>query len=446
MTMLRRWVLALGIALVVTEPILAFAQDASVALPPVRGPRRSGAAKLQRGVVAGLAGQGVLVVYGKELKGAAKSAKAKVDSLDAARAADTQFQLEVRITRSRRKYFATATLLDVRTGDELEKIKKSYRRSRSATKIGRAIGSGMAASIKEAMAKAAAVAAIPEPDPDPEPIAPPPPPVAIEEAPVTAKADVDAGPPAKGGEDQLLRLEIGAGTQAFSAYTVAVGGQVTGLAYTLSPLMMINAGAAVLVPDTAIQIELDLAFVPVKYAIDVMPPVSPSEPTGRFLNVGAAALYRLELSRFGSDEEGRVFLSPLVGLSYNSMTVESQGENTVVVSWSAIDIAAGLRLGIRVDEQLAFGIQGRFGVVPYYDEGPTTTGDGGFGIDFGIGAEARYWLSEAFGISLGGGYAYQRVGLGGSGTRTPFVDDPPLEDATVFSGDLKIGAGVMLAL
>ncbi len=430
-------------------PDLAEAQEASVALPKIRGPRRAKAQNLTRGIVAGLAGQGLLVVYGKELRGAAKSAGAKPTSLEAAQAADAQYQLLVTITRSRRKYFATARLIDVRTGEEIEKIKKSYRRGKSATKIGRAIGSGMAASIKSRVAAPpppppAPIAAV---TPDPEP--PPPPtsrPKPKDESPTGAQTSVGGSDDSGGGEQSLLQLRLGAGTQALSAYTVAVGGVVTGLAYTLSPLMLIDAGARVTIPGVGFGFDARLSFVPVKYSIDVEPAVSPAEPTGRFFNVGVAAHYNLELARFGDDEAGRFVLTPLAGFFYDSMTVEGQGENTVVVSWSAIGLEAGGRATVQVSEQLVLDAEGRFGIVPVYNEGPTTTGRDGFGINFRVGGGGRYWISSAFGLQLGVSYTFQRVGLTGMGDRTPFVDDPPLEGATVFSGDLKIGTSVLLAI
>jgi hypothetical protein len=260
---------------------------------------------------------------------------------------------------------------------------------------------------------------------------------------VAANVETDPG---GGGENKLLQLKLGAGTQALSAYTVAVGGTVTGLAYTLSPLMMINAGAALTVPDVNVGGEIDLTFVPVKYAIDVDPAVSPAEPAGRFFNVGVNGFYKLELARFGAEEEGRFHLVPMLGLNYGSMTAESQGENTVVVSWSAVDIGAGAKANVQVNEQIALSAFVRGGLVVSYSEGPTTTGDGGGGINLAVGANARYWVSDAFGIFLRTIYTYQRIGLDGTGTRTPFVDDPPLESATVFSGDLKIGTGVLLAI
>ncbi len=451
MKSIARLALTLGAVWCAAAPDVALAQDATVALPRIRGPRRARAAKLTRGVVAGLAGQGLLVVYGKELNGAAKSARAKPESLDAARAADAQYQLKISITRSRRKYFATALLFDVRTGEELEKIKKSYRSGKSATKIGRAIGSGMAAAIKSRKATPE-----PEPyaaaDPDPEPVvaAPPPSPRPTPKAEIedeaSNKATARVGPSdsAGGGEGKVLRLQLGAGTQALSAYTVAVGGVVTGLAYTLSPLMLIDAGARVSIPDSGLGFDARLSFVPVKYAIDVQPAVTPAEPTGRFFNVGASVFYDLELAEFG--DGGRFVFSPLGGFFYDSMTVEGQGENTVVVSWSAIGFEAGGRAAVQVNESLVLDAEGRFGVVPIYSEGPTNTGRDAFGFNFRVGAGGRYWISDAFGLQLAMMYSFQRMGLSGMGTRTPFVDDPPLEGATVFSGDLKIGTSVLLAI
>lgn len=442
--------LLLAGALSLAVPATALAQDATVALPAVKGSKKSGKKKLKRGVVAGLATKGILVVYGGELTGAAKSAGANPGSVEGARAADAQFLLTVSIRRSRRKYFATATLVSATTGEQIKTIKKRYRKASSATKVGRAIGAAMAAEIMSAGAsRPSAPVAAADPIDDEPPVAPKKKrkkrKAKIKDDDATSvSADVGGDGDVGGGEDKLLRLSLGAGTQALSAYTVAVGGQVTGLAYTLSPLMMINAGATVNIPDVNVGAELDLAFVPVKYAIDVQPAVSPNEPAGRFFNFGVNGFYKAELARFG--EGGRFHLMPLLGLQYSSMTAESQGENSVVVSWSAIDIGAGARANVQVNEQLALSAFVRGGLVVSYSEGPTTTGDGGGGINLGLGADLRYWLSDAFGIFVRTAYTYQRIGLDGVGTRTPFVDDPPLESATVFNGDLKLGTGVLLAI
>ena len=92
------------------------------------------------------------------------------------------------------------------------------------------------------------------------------------------------------------------------------------------------------------------------------------------------------------------------------------------------------------------GFSGRFGLVLSYGEDPTTTGNDGGGIALMFKGEGRYWVSESFGFFLNGGYDYQRIGLSGTGNRTPFVGDPALNDATVFNGQFRVGTGVLLAI
>lgn len=426
-------VLAAALAGPVTE---ARAQAPTVAVARVTGPGTAGPGAFARGLRAGLAEAGVTVVKIGEVSPDQDGFTAE------AQKAGAQFLVVVQLRYARKKRFVSAAMYDVASGDKVEATKSSFRSKRAATSTGQRIGKALG---KAAVSRGVpsrptepVVAAAPPPPPAPAP-KPAPPPTAS-----TSKPDEGPGLDLGGKENAVFRLTVGAGTQLGSAYTVAVDGQVTGLAHTLNPLFLMTVGALVRAPSIGIGGEVWLSFVPVKYQIDVNPAVTPSDPGGRFFNVGGAVTYRLSLMEFG--DTGTLYLTPLLGAGYGSMTAEGQGDNSVVVSYSAIDVQGGLRIGAALTQDLVVELETKVGGVLLYDEGPTTTGDSGSGINLQFGLGGRYWLNDVFGIYAGFAYAYQRVGLTGVGTRVAFQDDPQLLDATVFNGDFKLFSGVHIAL
>ncbi len=429
----RLWSFGLSALVAVAGLMSGDAQaQTTVAVAKVTGPRKAAPGPFARGLRKGLGGAGAKVV---------KIGRTSPDDdgfTDEAKKAGAEYLVIVRLRYARRKRFVTADLYDVETGDRIKRKKSSYRSKKAARSVGKKVGKALAA----------AMAAAPKPEPEPEQVfVPPVAPVAPEPAPVAvAEAPVEEGPgSALGGmDDAMLRLSVGAGTQLSSAYTVAVAGEVTGLAYTLNPLLLMTVGAAVRAPTIGVGAELYLTYVPVTFQVDVSPPVDPTDPGGRFIDVGGALTYRLALSQFG--ETGTVYLTPLLGVGFSSMTVQSQGNNTVVVSYSGIDLQGGLRLGISLSKALTIDIEGRGGAIVMYDEGPTTTGNGGSGFGLRFGANARYWFSGLVGVYAGLDYSYQKVGLTGLGTRVAFEGDAQLLDATVFSGSFRLFTGLHVAL
>lgn len=429
----RLWSFGLA-ALLVTAGLFPGEAQAqpTVAVAKVTGPRKAAPGPFARGLRKGLADAGAKVV---------KVGRASVDDdgfTDGAKKVGAEFLVIVRLRYARRKRFVTADLYSVETGERIKRKKSSYRSKKAASSVGTTVGRAFAAAISEA------AAAAPEPGqafvPPVAPVEPDPAPVAKVEAPAEDGPGYDLG----GKDDAMLRFSVGVGTQLSSAYTVAVAGQVTGLAYTLNPLLLMTVGAAVRVPNLDIGAEVYLTYVPVTFQVDVSPPVDPSDPGGRFMDVGGALTYRLKLSQFG--ETGTVYLTPLVGVNYGSMTVEGQGDNSVVVSYSGVDLQGGLRLGVSLSSALTIEIEGRGGAVLLYDEGPTNTGDGGSGIGLRFGAKARYWFTDVFGVYGGLDYSYQKVGLTGVGSRVAFEADPQLLDATVFSGSFRVFSGLHIAI
>jgi hypothetical protein len=426
-------------------PVGAHADPAKVAVAKVKGPKKTNPAGFEAGLLQGLEAGGVQTVGVGTVKPGGPSFTAPAQEVGAG------FVVVTELRYAKKKRFATVRLFAA-DGQELKGVRTSYRQpagaKAAAVKVGKELGAIAAAKAAEAAparpAKPVVAAA-----PPPAAAAPPPSPAAVpkDEAPAAGEAET---PRRSGGgglgdkEDGIVRLSAGIGTQLGSAYTVAVGGDVTGLAYTLSPLLLVSANVVVRAPRLGLGGELWLNFVPVKFLVDVDPPVVPRDPGGRFFDLGGAVSYRLNLAELGSS--GALYLTPLVGVGYSSMTAQGQGDNTVVVSYSGIDVQGGLRVGVAPTEDLVFELEARGGVVLAYSEGPTTTGESGAGFNMKVGGQVRYWFTDMFGAYVNAGYAYQRMSMTGMGTRVGFVDDPTLLDATVFNGDFKLSSGLHVSL
>jgi hypothetical protein len=226
---------------------------------------------------------------------------------------------------------------------------------------------------------------------------------------------------------------------------VQVQNEVTGLAYSLSPLVLFDIGARVTIPNVGLGFELGVSYVRVKYALDTMPAVEPRDPSGGFLGVAGAAFYVLELARFGDKQESRFYLAPLVGLKYESLSVADQEPIDIVLSSSRVEPNVGLRIGLGLDA-LALEANAKLGFIASYSESPDSTGDGGGGIGLELGATLRYWMSDNFALYLGAEYAYAQIGFDGVGTLIRFEDAPPLQNASLFVADFKTTIGAALAL
>jgi hypothetical protein len=243
-------------------------------------------------------------------------------------------------------------------------------------------------------------------------------------------------------DDKLLRATLGGGSQLSGAYTVASGGQTTGLAYELKPTGLVAAEVLFNVPSTLLSAEVGLAYVPMLYNIDVEPIVTPNQPGARHLDVAASLGYGF---RFSLIAEDNVELRPLVGVTYRSLAVQRQEPVDVLVGFQSIAPHGGLRAGLRIGD-LTMEALGLFRVVASYKEAPATTGNDGLGISFAVGATARYWIIDNLGAYVNVGYDFTRVGFEGPGTRVGFKDDPALVDASVYAEEVRLAFGVAAAI
>lgn len=420
-----------------------------VAVANVEGRKAARPAKLERGIRFGIGSVGVAGIPPKALSKAARDVGVKAASPEGARAVAADYLLVVELGYRKRRHIVVAELIRASDGEVVKKVTRRYRSGRAALKVGKAIGKAIGRAAKQLGRDQPApppppppVVVVPPPPPD-EP--PPPPPVTLtREDQGTAEVTLERPWKRKNAEDAYLHVGVGGGMQVASAYTVAVGDTVTGLAYSLSPLFLVSANLTAQIPQIGLFLGGRFDFAPVKYAIDVVPAVDPAEPSGRFLSAGGLLGYRvLDLE---ASDSFTFTLAPVIAFGYDSLSVEEQGLNTVVVSWNALDGQAGLRLGFELFDTVTVEVEGRGGLVFGYSEKPTTTGEGASGFNLAVGGRARYWITDLVGVSVDALYGYRRISMEGMGTRTGFMEDPPLMDATIFSADLKLGLGVLLAI
>lgn len=488
-------------------PAEADAVPLRIAVAPVSGPKRASPKRFQRGLVKGLTAAGMKVIRPKKVARAARKAGGSVDDVPVAASLNADFLLVVELARVRRAYGASALLIDVRADEPRHEFTASYRKRKkalvAAKRFGRKIAGWIADSMngevaaddksaddeptlddlftdgmaqddesKGALSQASGRDQLDEPGPDESvnasvgrspviaPTAAEPStsqsstsqsdrqPVSSVDEVVESDVGIQGSRPAAGGsrrvrEDAIFRVGAFAGTQVATNYTVDVDGEGTGLGYDLGLLFLAGADLSLRLPGLGLGFEGVFSYTPVSYELNVMPELPVQNPSGSFISAGGGAYWAFELLAFG--DGGGLWLAPLVGANYAAMSAESQGPDSVVVSWSAFDVHGGARFTVRATQNLAFDVDGRAGFVLAFSEDPTETGQDGGGLSIRVGGQARYWLLDGLAVSVRVGYHRQSIALSGTGTRAGFVGDPDLVDARVAFSDIKMGAGAQVA-
>ncbi|MCK6549384.1 hypothetical protein L6R52_26310 [Myxococcota bacterium] len=414
---------------------------ATIAVPEAAAPAKSGADKLEKQLEATLTGAGHEVVGDATLAKAAKKVKAAKTSVKAAREAGAEWLVTIKVTKGKKGFSVEAKLVEVATDRAVSTAERSYAKPAGAGAAGEAIGRELVAAIKEDEEAKAAEEARSKVITPPEEEVPPTP--AIEEKKAEVEPEPEPDRPSGTGEGKMLRFHAGAGSQVASAYTVSVGDAATGLAYDLSPLLLVEAGARFLVPKTGLSLGVEFAFVPVKYDIQVEPAVTPTDPGGSFMDLALTVAYQLELAKLGA--KGSLYVAPLLGFRYTALSVDEQTPYAVVVSSTLLAPEAGVLFGVGLGA-LAIEAHAKVDLAVSYEETPVTTGADGSGLGLDVGATGRLWFGDLLGAYLGLGYDFAKVSLSGTGTRTRFVDDPELVDASISTGNLRVGVGVLVAL
>lgn len=476
------WIAALVAALGLGGAVEASA--GTVAVPNFSGSRKTGASDAAKVVRKVLRDGGHKVLGPGTLKKAGRKARARPESAQAAARAGAGVLVTGRVAKKGRYYVLSVVALDVESGREIGSFEQKYRGKRGASKAGAGVARQLVDALEgggapppataaaeddeedeedeeeeEPRGRAVAVAPVTEaPDPLDEPARDPTPPVAAstpspsvvpkdeeDEAPAAAPTKrADVSKPDAGRERALLIFEADIGSQAGTAYTVAVGDVPTALAYDLGPLLMIGGQVRLQIPKTGLGIELGAAFAPVQYALDTQPAVDPASPTGSFLDLGGSVAYALPLTRFG--EASALVLEPLAGVQYQKLTVQEQSPFTIVVGSSAVVPHLGTRLRLELGDSVELGVDLRLRLIASYAESPVVTGESSSGLGLFVGGSGRYWLLPSIGVSGFLGYEYTQVGFTGQGDRPTFQSDPTLVDATVFASNLRLGLGVAFRL
>lgn len=461
MLMGRAWrKAAIGLAalgIISLSPIGAL-EAATVALPKVSGPKKAGTAAIEAAMKKALASAGHRVVSGKPLAAVAKRTRQPVTSPEVAKIAGADFVLVVTAKKEKKGFTAALTLQAVSDGSTVHEGSESYANAKAAKAAAGRLVVGALQILEKKPPPAPVAEASPPPAPEEDvPIKPSAgrtstPPAREEEPPEmesspepVAEARAEARPSGDERAAPILMLTAGAGSQALSAYAVTVGDTVTGLGYALTPLMLIAGTLRFNVPSTGLGVEADVAFAPAKFALGGVnnPTPDPVEPTGSFLDFGAALLYRLQLT--GSGWGDGFALEPLVGFRFSSLSVQEQAP-AVVLSASGIGLEFGARPVLAVSRALEVFADLRFRLQLSYTEKPTTTGQDGSGIGLRVGGGARYWIIPKLGLALDVGYAFASVGLKGNGDRQLFQNDAALIDASTKSSSLRASLGAVLAL
>ena len=466
----------------------AWAASTVVAFPRVTGPKPAGRGPVAEGVIEGLEKGGLQVRRGEPLRAAAEELETSVYDLEVAVVADCDYLLLVELAQRGRGFLATARILRTEDGEELQVVEHRYSGKRAAVSAGRAVAEEVAELIREDLAQAAA----PEPRVRERgsPSAPSslalaqgrekglgpalgasaPAPRGAPGALTVPGAELDGGarqaqtaasgpgggatagveterapPPSRleSPERAMIRLSVGVGSRLFSAYSVLVDGEETGLGYTLDPLLAADARGVVAFPGLPFGIEVDFAFRPVAFQLSTDPAVVPSDPRGQVLDIGGSLWWRFDLNRWGD----RVLtLTPLLGLMYASLSAEEQGPATLVTSWSSVAVDGGLRLGLEIGDRWAFDAETVGGAILSFSEAPTTTGERGEGFRVAARLRGRHWFLEQLGAELSLGFDHQSISTFGLGSRAPLDGDPELRDAALRTEALDVGLAALVAI
>ncbi len=374
--------------------------------------------------------------------------KGKGTALEAAKKAVVMFGVSLSFKPGKKeKGSVKIDVFDTATGQKLKAHKAAWKSAKEAAKLGSDSGELVAGAILAALANPAEAAGperVPLVQPKPiEPVADVTPTAKIE-----PKPDVIADPIVRSSADAELSktksarafvLGLEAGSQAATSYSVSVGDTSTRLTYALSPLLLLGVRGRLAVDPVAIS--FDVAVVPVRYALDIDPPITPADPSGLFFAGAAEVVLPVALS--GEGDRGVRFV-PGLGFGLELLSVEEQSQ-PVVIGASALGphVAVGLEV-LGADLDLGVKIRGRW--LLSYSEAPVKTGEfaGGFGLE--ARGDARYWVADSLALTFGVGFRMHSVSMSGAGDRLRLQDDPELVDASVGGSSLGLSFGVAYAL
>lgn len=409
----------------------AQADPALILVEKAKGPKGSFCERVEEGAKKTLATAGLNVQELKLKKGQEAGALAKSQG--------AQAWVHLECTAQKKKTTAKVEAFWGADGLSFAAAAEPYAGKADAERAGAKLAEGVVDGLKRASTPVAlpAAATPPPATPTPPPRDPTPPPAP---APVAT-----AKPEPKAALRPMIEIAAGAGTRAVGAYAVVVQGSSTRLAYSLDPLLLIQASARFNVPSTGLGVEASFSFSPVKFDLTkVVPAPTPGDPSGSFLGIGGTLYYRLVLSGMNEGKKTGFALEPLAGVMFESFSVTAQSP-ALVLSSSAIIPHFGARGVLRATDSLELRLDARFRLPLGTSESPNKTGDPGLGIGLAVGAGAQLWLTSFLGLGLDAAYEYASVSFSGTGDRQRFIDDPPLVNASVATSALKVNLSALLA-
>lgn len=476
--MLLRTLLSLTVVSLALASGDALAQDIRLAIPKIKGSSKASPSRVDAAMRKALRREDIRLISPRRLAAAGRRKGVSASSLAAAKATRADYLARVRISTQGRKHTARVTLIEVKSGRIIKEFGSSYRKRSLASKKGSYLGRktadaiwanmdggdaqkrqaeapktapsrqsepavaqktertarkrpdrrGEAASKKQSKAKDRGKARAQKEDRE----------EAVGEA---RREDRKPSKNATNSDLSAIRIQLGAGSQAYTAYSVTVGSKKTGLAYTVPPLIAADLSLSWRIPDVGFGGDFWGNYVPVSYNLNVNPPINPAKPKGAHIYAGGDLFYEFELSRL--DHGGSIRLGPVVAAEYRALSVEAQN---IILSHVNIELGGGLRFVVQPKAALALQLDAQYRMPVSYKETPRVSGNSPKGMALLVKGELRYWLNDIFGFYGRAGYHYAKLDTKGAGTRAIFTGDPALVDASVYHGEFLMALGVGFAL
>jgi hypothetical protein len=483
---MRRF-LVLGLALMLTAPAVASAEDwpASVrglkVVVPVARAKRSHGRKVITDSVRKTMAQGLgELISPKALKKAQRKLKLRGSKrfsdknlAAAAREAGAQWLLDIKVTKKKWLYTATARLINTETGAEQMNFRSQFYKPKKEGKdrgfrIAKRTIEKLDALTREGPLPALDGGSQDRPTQQPTAVAPPsdltkddvgtqpsgtadplaqrlddPPPDAAPADPAPTAAAATTPPPPPGDDDtELLRFSIAAGSGLLRTYSLSSDAVAASqLSYQLDPVSLIFADAEIIVPGVPVTAIFKGAFRPVGFTVD--PPGQDTQrPSGSLIDASFMAGYHLNLSGQG---RRAMRLVPLVGARMNVSSGSDSGG--ILVSSTLLAVQAGAMARLPINDVLEINLQAEGGLVASYSESPANSGTGGSGFMAAGEIGARIWLSPAIAIAFDNRFTYEQISFTGAPTRIlPASEQANLQNVSVSTKDLRASIGVAFRL
>ncbi|MBK8013717.1 MAG: hypothetical protein IPK13_20505 [Deltaproteobacteria bacterium] len=456
-------------------PHLAIAARPTVAMPKVAGGGATGV-RIGKTVASVFRSKGLRVIGDRDLRDSGRSSPRAGGSwrLDAARAVGADFLVIIKNSGRLGRYRAEGRVVRVEDGRVIKRASQSFSRKgavRAARALARSLVDRMRSAQRADVPASSSSSRNAEEDPSAWMMRPaegtPPSGAQTGESSTTpgtpdgpgagasSRKDLDPVSERDPGETRsrrssesgrrILSLYLGAGARALNRYALVAQGASTGHDYAVAPLLLGLVEADVRIPGTGAELRLQLSTASVQYEIEVDPPITPTDPKGRFLDGVLGARYLFGLATIG--REGVLELGPAAVVNRNSVSVDRQ-DRDIVTGYGAWSIGAGGAIVLEGSRAWRLEAEATMSFVTQFVESPVTSGTNGRGLRFDTELKGSFWFNDNVGIFSSAQYGFQQIGFTGSGTRGEGLlrvneEAPPVKDATLLTSDLKICLGIV---